>query len=270
MAPPDLRSRFGMHALPFTREIRVDHHLTLPPYLEALDGLAGAVQKRMCAALIGPAGTGKTNILRALVQRLPEARYRAHYVKVTGLSKRDICRDIAHVMGLPPAGAFNALVQKIQAKALGAVDTDGLRPVLLLDDAHEMRPDVLGMLAPLTNFEMDSRLVLSVVLTGQPPLAAMLRRAELEGIARRFAHYATIRPFSREETAAYVAHRCTVAGAATSPFDHASIDALYEIGRGNLRATDQLALKALEMAERKGFATVDQVQVIEARRLLWP
>ena len=270
MGIPDLRSRFGMHTLPFTREISVKHHLTLPPYVEALDGLVSAVQNRMCAALIGPAGTGKTNILRALVQRLPEARYNIHYVKVTGLSKRDLCRDIAQVMGLPPVGAFNALMHRIQAKVLCAADTEGVRPVLLLDDAHELRPDVLGMLAPLTNFEMDSRLVLSVVLAGQPPLAVLLRRTEMEGIARRFAHYATLRTLSRDETAAYVAHRCTVAGAVTSPFDHASVDALYEIGRGNLRATDQLALKALETAERKGTATVDQVQVIEARRLLWP
>jgi general secretion pathway protein A len=126
------------------------------------------------------------------------------------------------------------------------------------------------MLAPLTNFEMDSRLVLSVVLAGQPPLATLLRRSELEGIARRFAHYAQLRPLSRDETAAYVAHRCTVAGAATVPFDQGSLDALFEIGRGNLRATDQLALKALEIAAAKEADTVESVHVIDARRLLWP
>jgi general secretion pathway protein A len=266
----ELRGRFGLHALPFTREIRVDHLFTQPQFAEAIDGLEGAVHKRMGAVLIAPAGTGKTTALRVLASRLPEARYRTHYVKVTGLSKRDMCREIALVMGIAPAGAYNALIRSIQAKLLATTDAEGLRPVLILDEAQDLRPDVLAMLAPLTNFEMDSRLVLSVVLAGQPPLATLLRRSELEGIARRFAHYAVLRPLSRDETAAYVAHRCTVAGATTVPFDQGSLDALFEIGRGNLRATDQLALKALEIAAAKEADTVESVHVIDARRLLWP
>ena len=75
---------------------------------------------------------------------------------------------------------------------------------------------------------------------------------------------------SREETAAYLAHRSTVAGATTNPFDQGSQDAIYEIGRGNLRATDRLALKAPDLAAAKDASAVDHVQVIDARRLLWP
>ena len=266
----DLRAKYGFHATPFTREIRVEHHFPLPCHTEARDGIEGAIHRRMSAAMTGPAGTGKTGLLRAIVARLPEARYRCHYVKVTGLSKRDTCREIAHVMGLPPTGAYNALVRRVQESALEAADTDALRPVLILDEAQDLRPDVLGMLAPLTNFDMDSRLVLSVILTGQPALATMLRRTELEGIARRIAHYATLRPMSRDETASYLAHRCTVAGATTNPFDQGAQEAIYEIGRGNLRATDRLALKALELATAKDEDVVDHVRIIDARRLLWP
>jgi len=248
----------------------VEHHFPLPQFTEAHDGLLGVAKGRMSGGLIAPPGLGKTSLVRGVVQALPEARYRTHYVKVTGLSKRDMCREIAQVMGVQPSGAYNALVRRIQDSLLETADTDGLRPVLILDEAQDLRPEVLGMLAPLTNFDMDSRLVLSVILAGQPPLATMLRRPELEGIARRMAHYATLRPLSREETAAYLAHRCTVAGATTNPFDQGSQDAIYEIGRGNLRATDRLALKALELAAAKDASAVDHVQVIDARRLLWP
>jgi len=265
-----LRAKYGFHATPFTREIPVEHRFELPQFTAAKDGLLGVVQRRMSGALIAPAGTGKSGLLRDVIAALPEARYRTHYVKVSGLSKRDTCREIAHVMGLQPTGAYNALVRRVQERALEVSDSDGLRPVLVLDEAQDLRPDVLSMLAPLTNFDMDSRLVLSVILAGQPPLATMLRRSELEGVARRLAHYATLRPLSREETAAYVAHRCTVAGATTNPFDQGAGDAIYEIGRGNLRATDRLALKALEQAAAKDAGAVDHVDVIDARRLLWP
>jgi len=266
----DLRSRFHFHATPFTREIAVDHLFVLPTFTEAADAVVQAIEQRMSAAVLAPAGSGKTVVARAVTARLPEARYRVRYTPVSDLSKRDMCREIAASMSLPPAGAYNHLVRRIQTQALADTDTDAVRPVLILDDAHELRPEVLGMLRVLTNFQMDSRLVLSVVLIGQSGLGAMLRRPEHEDIARRLVHYAVLRPLSRDEVQQYVAHRCTIAGAPRMPFDEGSLDALYEVGRGNLRATDVVALKSLEVADRRGHDVVDSSCVIEARRLSCP
>jgi len=162
------------------------------------------------------------------------------------------------------------VVRRLQDSFAEAADTSGLRPVLILDEAHDLRPEVLSMVRVLTNFDMDSRLVLSVLLAGQPKLSGLLRREELEDVARRLAHYATLRTLSREELGRYVEHRCTIAGAAVVPFDSASLDALFEIGRGNLRATDQLARKALEIAHDQDRAVCEPAQVAHARKLLWP
>lgn len=266
----DLRSHFGFHTIPFTREIAIEHRLSLPLFDEPLLALRRVVDQRMSGALIAPAGTGKTALLRALCAQLPEARYRIHYVKVTGLSKRELCREIATAIGAQPAGSYPVLVRRIQEHFAAVTDTDGLRPVLLIDEAHELRTDVLAMLRLLTNFEMDSRLVLSILLAGQLGLRAMLRRDELEDIARRIAHYAVLRPLSRAETQRYLEHRSTIAGASTPPFDDAARDAIYEIGRGNLRATDGLALKALELASDEPCPVVNANHVVEARKLLWP
>jgi type II secretory pathway predicted ATPase ExeA len=265
----DFRSRFGFHATPFTREIPVDRCLTFSQYDEALDALVRVVDHRMSGALIAPAGTGKTTVLRRLVERLPDARYRVHYVKVTNLSKRDMCREIARAMGAKPAGSYAMLVQRLQERFLAAADTDGLRPVLILDEAHDMRPDVLGMLRILTNFAMDSRLVVSLVLAGQGALRTVLRRDDLEDVARRLAHIATLRVLSRDELQAYIEHRSAVAGAVAFPFDAAAVDGIHEIGRGNLRATDRLALKSLEIAHNADKDVVGTVEVVEARKCLW-
>lgn len=266
----DLRSRFGFHTTPFTRELAVRDRFSLEPQETALQALRRVVEERMSAVLVAPAGTGKSALLRALVESLPEARYRVHYVKVTSLSKRDLCREIAATIGVAPAGTFPSLFRKIQDRFLQTADTDGLRPVLLVDDAHDMRPEVLGLLRILTNYDMDSRLVLSFVLVGQLPLRRMLQREELEDVARRLAHFATLRPLSREETQRYIEHRVTISGAVENPFDSHAIDALYEIGRGNMRATDHLALKALEVAHDQDESVVDHNHVVHARKVLWP
>jgi len=266
----DLQSHFGMQCMPFTREIPVDKHFRVSFITEAVDAIAQAVGQRMSAGFIGPAGAGKTAALRHLVSRLPEARYQVHYVNVSDLSKRDMCREIAAVMGVVPAGSYPMLVRRLQERFLSAARTDGLRPVVFIDDAHTMRPEVLGLLSVLTNFEMDSRLVVSIILAGQPPLRKMLRREELEDVAGRLSHVATLRLLSREETRDYIKHRVTVAGGRTVPFDEQAQEAIYETGRGNMRATDGVCLKALELAHKSGARVADANHVLEARKLIWP
>ena len=261
---------FGFRKTPFTRELAVNERFALPHQVEVADALAEAVHQRMSAALIAPAGTGKTVTLRVLVASLPEARYQVRYVKVTGLSKRDLCREIAAVCGLTPTGIYPALVRKLQDTFAQCVDTDGLRPVLVLDEAHDLRPESLAMLRLLTNFEMDSRLVVAVVLAGQPPLRSLLRRPDQVAMAQRLSHYATLRLLSRDETRAYVEHRCAVAGAQADLFDSDAYEALFEITHGNLRALDHLARKSLERAALAGAQAVSTGDVVEARKVLAP
>jgi general secretion pathway protein A len=270
MSSVDLRAHFGCHTVPYTREIPVEQRYELPDGEEAVRALLAVIEQRMSAALIGPAGTGKTVVLRTIRAHLPAARYNVHYVKVTSLSKRDMCREIASCVGARSAGSFPTLVRNLQEHCTQLAEADGLRPVLLIDEGHDIRSDVLGILKILTNFEMDSRLVLSVIIAGQPQLRTLLKRDDTLDVARRLAHIATLRTMTRQESERYLHHRCTIAGASTIPFSTPATDAIFEIARGNFRATDRLALKAMEVAARLDLDVVDASHVVESRRLLWP
>lgn len=270
--PPtaDLRSHFGFTGMPFTREISVEDRWSWPQFDEALGDLVRTIDQRQSAVLLAPAGAGKTALLRATVARLPEARYRVHYVKVTSIGKRDLCREMAAACGLAPTGTYPGLVRRLQERFETCQSSDGLRPVLLLDEAHDLRPDVLGMLRILTNFDMDSRLVLSMVLAGQPSLLTLLKRDELEAVSRRMGHFATLRLLSRSESRQYMEHRVRIAGGRQFPFDDQATEAVFELSRGNLRATDHLCRKALELAALSGHPAVDATMVTTARARLLP
>jgi general secretion pathway protein A len=258
----DLKSAFGCHAIPFTREVRLEDLYHLAFFDQARDGILRAIEKRSSAALIAAAGSGKSTVLRAILGRLPEARYVTHYVKCSEIGKRDMCREIARVAGVASASSFPALLHNLQEKFESTLVDAGRRPVL--------RPDVLAMLRVVTNFQMDSRLVLSLVLAGQPDLGKALAKEDQDAIARRIVHYASLRPLSRDETAQYVDHRICSVGARQCPFDAAALDAIYEIGRGNLRATDNLALESLELAAAAKLKVVGTQHVAAARKSLWP
>lgn len=262
-------SRFNFTALPFTREIEVKDRFVLDIYDEVIQHLKRAVNNRLSAVLVAPAGTGKTMVLRCLVALLPEVRFKVHYIKVTGLCRKDLCREIATAVGAEPAGNYPSLVRRLQERFLQTCDIDRIRPILVIDEGHDLRPDVLNILNILTNFEMDSRLVVSVILAGQPALSSLLQHKNHTDTAHRMAHMATLRTLSEKETTAYIRHRCLIVGSSNCPFDTDALTALFEIGRGNLRASDYLALKSLEVAHDNDCDTVGSNHVTSARGMLW-
>ena len=266
----DLCTHFGLHHLPCTREVAIAERWHHPQYDELIEHLRALVEHRLSAAVVAAAGLGKTVVLRALDDALPEARYRTHYVKVTDLSKRDLCREIATTLGARPAGYYGALVRSIQDRCLALLETESVRPVLIIDDCHDARPDVLAILRVLANFEMDSRLVVSLVLAGQAHLRTMLRRDDLEDVCRRLSLVGTLRVLSRDETPEYIDHRLRIAGGSVDLFDRHALEAVYEATQGNLRAIDTLVLRALQLAADAGVDVVDARIVTAARAQVSP
>ena len=65
-----------------------------------------------------------------------------------------------------------------------------------------------------------------------------MRRAELEDLAQRLSWYGSLRHLTRDELREYVLHRCAIVGAAANTFDDRAMEALFEMGKGNPRATD--------------------------------
>jgi general secretion pathway protein A len=266
----DLRTQFGFTSTPFTREIRPEEQLPFTFFEEALAGLKRCIEARMSGALIAPPGSGKSALLRRLRHELPEARYKVFDVKITDVPRRELCREVARVCEVQSTGSYSLLIHRLQERFQEILHSESRRTVLVIDEAGDLRLESLGLFRLLTNFDMDSALLLSVLLCGQPRLKTLLDRDDQQAVARRLYHFASLRLLSREELVQYVNHRCTIAGARTSPFDPGAVEAFYEVSRGNMRVVDLLALKSLERAALAKQSAIGVNHVIEARKELWP
>ena len=131
-----------------------------------------------------------------------------------------------------------------------------------------MRPEVLSTLRMLTNFNLDSELVISVILVGDTGLDTLLQRPDLESLRSRLARVVRLRLLSRPETGAYIEHRLDLVGARSQILDDSAVEAVFDYSRGNLRAIDHLCRTALSLASKKGLDTIDAGIVTAARKRL--
>ena len=265
---PDPRAHFGFTEWPFTQEISANKMWRHPGLDELVDELDSAVSARMSVAVIAPSGTGKTALLRRLVERLPETRYLLADIKVTSVSNRDFYRGLARALAVEPTGTWPALLEKLQSYAQTLAATEARRLVIIIDEAQDMRPEVLSTLRVLTNFKLDSELLISIILVGDGGLDTLLHRPNMEALRSRLSRVIRIRLLSRTETKTYIEHRLDLAGARQQILDDSAVEAVYDFSRGNLRAIDHLCRTALDLAARQNLTTIDAGIVTAARKKL--
>jgi general secretion pathway protein A len=196
--------------------------------------------------LTGEVGTGKTTLCRLLLEQLPE-NTRVALVLNPKLSPVELVEAVCEELKLDidgKRGSLKALTDTLNAFLLDAY-AQGLRVVLIVDEAQNLSIDSLEQVRLLTNLETPTQKLLQIILLGQPELREMLDRPELRQLAQRITARYHLTPLDSAETETYVRHRMAVAGCARIPFSRLGLKALYQRSGGVPRLVNIIADRAL-------------------------
>lgn len=191
--------------------------------------LYGAGENGGFVMLTGEVGTGKTTICRAFLEHTPE-KVDVALVLNPAMTAIELMHAICQEFGVAtPANndSVKVLVDRLNAFLLDT-HARGRHPVLVIDEAQNLRPRVLEQVRLLTNLETSKQKLLQIFLIGQPELREMLASQELRQLNQRITARFHLAPLSARETAAYVDHRLAVAGVERPLF---SAQALREVHR---------------------------------------
>jgi type II secretory pathway predicted ATPase ExeA len=230
-------------------------------YEEALDQLLYAVEEMELALLTGEVGSGKTLLSRALVDRVGE-RYEVGMILNPRLSPRQFLRTVARELGVATPRFYSSdLLDQIHERLL-ALEGEGRAALLIVDEAHLIPGKAtFEEIRLLTNFQLDDRNLIAVVLIGQPELRARLRHRAYRALTQRIGAQFHLTPFKREDSLAYLKHRLRLAGATRPLFTDGALELLHQAAGGIPRVLNHLATQALLEGMGRGAALVDEETV---------
>jgi type II secretory pathway predicted ATPase ExeA len=249
---------WGLREKPFRKTPDPRYLFLNGTYEEALERLQYAVEEMELALLTGEVGSGKTLLTRALVDRIGD-RYEVGMILNPRLSPRQFLRTAASELGVKePRFHSSDLLDQIHARLL-ELDEAGRAALLIVDEAHLIpgKP-TFEEIRLLTNFQLDDRNLIAIVLVGQPELRERLRHRAYRALTQRVGIAFDLVPLAKSDAHAYFAHRLKVAGAGRPLFTGEAIARLHEAAQGVPRVLNQLATDALLEGMARGAGQVDE------------
>ena len=235
-------------------------------HADTISGLAfGVLDRKGYLLLTADAGLGKTTALRALSHLLTESNVVSSIIFAPTLTPSEFLELAMLNFGFKDVPKSKAQRLKLLEKFLVDTDAAGRILALIVDEAHQLSPDLLEEVRLLGNFETGERKLLQLVLVGQNQLNDQLNLPQLWQLKQRIALRMSLRPLDREAVEEYINFRWAKAGGADpAPFSGAAIDAIAAWSNGVPRLINVICDNALLIAFSEINDTIDVKTVREA------
>ena len=217
--------------------------------------------------LTGEVGTGKTTVCRCLLEQLPENSNIA-FILNPKLTVEELLATICDELGINYLWGNTSIkmfIDKLNGYLLDSY-AKGRRTVLILEEAQNLSPDVLEQIRLLTNLETNERKLLQIIMVGQSELRGLLSQPDLRQLKQRITARYHLEPLTKQELAAYVLHRLSVAGVNRKLFPASTIDRLFHLSGGIPRMINLLCDRALLGTYVQGKSMVDLPTLNKAAR----
>jgi len=238
---------FGFSRRPFDLTPNPKFLVLTDSHREALSNLEyGIASNKGVTLLLGEAGSGKTTIIRAAIDRQP-TRVHCVYLHNPTLTRDEFVHMLAARFDLSEDAKHSKTSLLLELEALlNRRREQGEATVLVIDEAQSLPPDLLEEIRLLANIETEDAKLVSVIIAGQPELVNLLNGESLRQLKQRIALRCELRPLTLQETAVYIAGRIRAAGGVDARvFTREAVELIHERSRGIPRTISVIADNAL-------------------------
>ena len=203
---------FGFLDLPFSITPNPRFPYDNAHYREAFATLRYGIEARKGFIVItGEVGTGKTTLLKAVMQSV-ESTVHTAFVFNPRLSFSQLLRSILTDLGISEPGQDRfTLMAKLNDYLVEQLKRDHI-VAILIDEAQDLSDELLEEIRLLSNLETDRSRLIQIVLMGQPEFEQTLDQPHLRQLKQRIALRCRLTPLQRGEVGSYINYRLRTAG----------------------------------------------------------
>ncbi len=195
--------------------------------------------------LTGPVGSGKTTLIRQLLNGL-DNQVIVGYIANTHPSFGSLLKQIFAAFGIDDKGISDQTeLHKQFVEFLLENYARQKETVLIIDEAQNVSAEELEQLRLISNINSEKDQLLNAILVGQPELRTTIGLESMKQFAQRISVYHELQPLSRDDVEEYVKSRMNIAGAQESVFTLAAIDSITKASRGIPRLINRICESAL-------------------------
>lgn len=225
---------YGLSEKPFNTTPDSKYFFPSAKHLETLNSLVYAIDQRKGFVVItGEIGAGKTTVCRTLLNKLSE-NTKVALITNTHLSAKELMAAVLEEFEIEhKGGSKQKLLSCLNAFLIQQLAQD-VNVVLIIDEAQNLKPNVLEEVRMLSNLETEKEKLIQIILIGQPQLKNKLENPKLEQFRQRIAIYYHLSTLGRGETKKYIEHRLKISGCSEHAglFSLKALDLIYEYSHG--------------------------------------
>jgi general secretion pathway protein A len=236
---------------------------------EALASLQYGIQEgRGFMALIAEPGMGKTTLLFQLLEQL-RSKTRTAYLFHTQCDSAQMLASLVAELeydgasgssGGEHASTSSSLMELQDSlnRLLLSESQAGRTPVVIVDEAQNLREPVMETVRLLSNFETPRAKLLQIVMAGQPELGERLAQSKLSQLRQRISIVCRLSALDSAEVAPYIENRLRVAGYAGAPlFTPAAYQRIAQLSCGVPRNINNICFHALSIGCALGVRKIE-------------
>lgn len=260
---------FEFKRQPFPQVVDAIDVYLLPHVRAVAERCEFAFQTNQFYAVIGAVGCGKSSALRYSCSCLEKKH--AKVLSITGgiWSFTELLRQILSSLDYDFRQYQPATMVRLVQEKLIAIQAEGRKCILLIDEAHLLKNDVFAQLHILCQHPQSKQPLFSLMLCGQEELTEKLENPHARPLMSRIAQGYFVPPIQRDDFHGYIEHHMKLAGAKGQVFDELGLDALWQISSANLRSIGNNALVAIQWAANNDNRLVTAECVRLSQRPMW-
>jgi type II secretory pathway predicted ATPase ExeA len=244
-APQQFTAYFGFLAEPFTKSIAAKSLFISKQFQTLFTRLRQLIARRGLALITGEIGSGKSTAIRAFAESLEKNQFAWVYIDDPTIGMRGLWSSVAAQLGLNIKFFKWQLLPTIKNAIEKNFHDDHKTTVLVIDDAHLLKPAALEELRLFTNFRIDSHSPMLLILLAQPEFRNFLHLKALEAFSQRLVLRAQVTGLEQNEAKAYIQHHLAIAGRTDPLFTDEVITEIYHHAKGLPRVINTLCYDCL-------------------------